>query len=43
MTELDGARDDALYVGFSRASTFLSIFCPRSARPRLPRELVVGS
>jgi hypothetical protein len=43
MTELDGARDEALYVGFSRASTFLSIFCPRSARRRLPRGLVGGS
>jgi hypothetical protein len=42
MTELEGARDDALYVGFSRASTFLSIFCPTNARRRLPAELLAG-
>jgi hypothetical protein len=36
MTELDGARDEALYIGFSRTSTFLSIFCPKNARRRLP-------
>jgi hypothetical protein len=40
VAELDGARDDAFYVGFSRASTFLSIYCSKSARRRLPRELV---
>jgi hypothetical protein len=42
MTELEGARDDALYIGFSRASTFLSIFCPTNARRRLPAELLAG-
>lgn len=40
MTELDGARDEALYIGFSRASVFLSVFCSTSARRRLPAELV---
>lgn len=40
VTELDGARDDVFYVGFSRPNVFLSIFCPKSARHRLPREVV---
>jgi nuclease-like protein/AAA domain-containing protein len=40
MMELDGARDEALYIGFSRASTFLSIFCSKDARRRLPAELI---
>jgi hypothetical protein len=40
VTELDGARSDVFYVGFSRPNVFLSIFCPESARHRLPRELV---
>jgi hypothetical protein len=37
VAELDGARSDALYVGFSRPSVFLSIFCPRDSLHRLPR------
>lgn len=40
VTELDGARDDVFYVGFSRPNVFLSIFAPESARHRLPRELL---
>jgi hypothetical protein len=40
VTELDGARSDVFYVGFSRPNVFLSIFCPESARHRLPRQLV---
>ena len=40
VAELDGARDDVFYVGFSRPNVFLSIFCPESARKRLPRELL---
>jgi hypothetical protein len=40
VTELDGARSDVFYVGFSRPNVFLSVFCPESARHRLPRELV---
>jgi hypothetical protein len=43
IAELDGARDEALYIGFSRASTFLSIFCSKDARRRLPGELVARS
>jgi hypothetical protein len=39
MTELDGAREAAFYVGFSRPNVFLSVFCPESARHRLPWEL----
>jgi hypothetical protein len=41
VTELDGARDAAFYVGFSRPNVFLSIFCPKSARHRLPREVAL--
>jgi AAA domain len=40
VTELEGARSDVFYVGFSRPNVFLSVFCPESARHRLPRELV---
>lgn len=40
VVELDGARDSMLYVGFSRPSVFLSIFCPSDARKKLPAELV---
>jgi Nuclease-related domain/AAA domain len=40
VTELDGARDDVFYVGFSRPNVFLSIFCPKEARHRLPREVI---
>jgi hypothetical protein len=40
MVELDGASDKVLYIGFSRPSVFLSIFCPQDARRRLPRALV---
>src|SRR5262245_39167203 len=40
VTELDGARDDVFYVGFSRPNVFLSIYCPKSVRHRLPREVV---
>jgi hypothetical protein len=40
VTELDGARSDVFYVGFSRPNVFLSIFCPESARHRLPRQLL---
>jgi Nuclease-related domain/AAA domain len=39
VAELDGARSDVFYVGFSRPNLFLSIFCPESARHRLPQEL----
>ena len=37
LCELDGARDSTLYVGLSRPSVFLSIFCPRKTLSRLPR------
>jgi hypothetical protein len=40
VTELEGARSDVFYVGFSRPNVFLSVFCPESARDRLPRALV---
>ena len=40
--ELDGAGDDVFYVGFSRPNVFLSIFCPESARTRLPKELALA-
>jgi AAA ATPase domain len=40
VTELDGARSDVFYVGFSRPNVFLSIFCPESARHRLPRQII---
>ena len=43
MAELDGAKEAALYVGFSRANVFLSIFCPESARKRLPKELALSA
>ena len=43
VTELDGARSDLFYVGFSRPNVFLSIFCPESARKRLPRGLASSS
>jgi len=39
VAELDGAPDKALYVGFSRPKVFLAVFCPKSARRRLPLEL----
>jgi hypothetical protein len=39
MAELDGAREAAFYVGFSRPNVFLSVFCPESAQRRLPIEL----
>lgn len=39
MTELDGAKETAFYVGFSRPNVFLSVFCPESSRGRLPAEL----
>jgi hypothetical protein len=37
VTELDGAPDRALYVGFSRPSVFLSVFAPEGTLKRLPR------
>lgn len=37
--EIDEASDKILYIGFSRPSLFLSIFCPETARKRLPRQL----
>jgi hypothetical protein len=40
IVELDGASDKVLYIGFSRPSVFLSIFCPNGARRRLPPEVV---
>jgi hypothetical protein len=36
IAELDGARDRTLYVGFSRPTVFLAIFCPPGSRRRLP-------
>jgi len=36
LCELDGAREQALYVGLSRPSVFLSLFVPKSAAHRLP-------
>jgi hypothetical protein len=39
VAELDGARDDVFYVGFSRPNVFLSIFVPEGTRHRLPRKL----
>ncbi len=39
MTELDGAKEAAFYVGFSRPNVFLSVFCPETARRRLPAQL----
>jgi len=39
IVELDGASDKVLYIGFSRPSVFLSIFCPTDARRRLPKAL----
>jgi Nuclease-related domain/PhoH-like protein len=36
LCELDGAREQAPYVGISRPSVFLSIFVPRSAASRIP-------
>jgi hypothetical protein len=35
LCELDGAREQALYVGLSRPSVFLSLFVPRKAAHRL--------
>ncbi len=35
LCELDGAREQALYVGLSRPSVFLSLFAPKSAAHRL--------
>ncbi len=40
VVELDGARDDVFYVGFSRPNVFVSIFAPESVRHRLPAELL---
>ncbi|MGH9323827.1 MAG: NERD domain-containing protein [Vicinamibacteria bacterium] len=40
VVELEGVREDVLYVGFSRPNVFLSIFAPESERHRLPRELI---
>jgi hypothetical protein len=37
LCELDGAPDNAFYVGLSRPSVFLSLFVPTSAVRRLPR------
>lgn len=39
VVELDGASSPMLYTAFSRASVFLSVFCPRASRNLLPREL----
>jgi hypothetical protein len=39
MTELDGAKEAAFYVGFSRPNVFVSVFCPEDSRRRLPAEL----
>jgi hypothetical protein len=36
LCELDGAREQALYVGLSRPSVFLSLFVPRAAESRIP-------
>ena len=36
LCELDGAREQALYVGLSRPSVFLSLFVPKSAAHRIP-------
>ena len=36
LCELDGARDQALYVGLSRPSVFLSLFVPTSSARRIP-------
>ena len=38
IAEIDGVSDKMLYIGFSRPSLFLSVFCPREARHRLPPE-----
>ena len=35
LCELDGAREQALYVGLSRPSVFLSLFVPKSAQHRI--------
>ena len=35
LCELDGAREQALYVGLSRPSVFLSLFVPKSAARRI--------
>jgi hypothetical protein len=40
VAELDGAREAAFYVGFSRPNVFLSVFCAESVRNRLPMELL---
>jgi hypothetical protein len=42
VAELDGASERALYVGFSRPSVFLSVFCPRKTLRRLPRQLLAA-
>ena len=34
LCELDGAREQALYVGLSRPSVFLSLFVPKSTAHR---------
>ena len=35
LCELDGAREQALYVGVSRPSVFLALFTPKSVAHRL--------
>ena len=35
LCELDGAREQALYVGVSRPSVFLALFAPKSVAHRL--------
>jgi AAA ATPase-like protein/nuclease-like protein len=39
VAEIDGVADKVLYIGFSRPSLFLSVFCHEDARRRLPRQL----
>jgi hypothetical protein len=36
LCELDGAREQALYVGLSRPSVFLSLFVPKASARRIP-------
>jgi hypothetical protein len=38
LCELDGVREQALYVGLSRPSVFLSVFGSRKALARLPQS-----
>lgn len=42
VAELDGAKEDAFYVGFSRPNVFLAIVCPETVRHRLPRLAATG-